>query len=265
MAYPLPATPDRPDSEALPLYDRVLYKVSGEALMGERAFGTDPEAVGRIVDDIIEAKSLGVSLALVVGGGNIFRGAALAAQGLDRVTGDHMGMLAIVMNALVLRMAFEAKGHDAVILSGLAVPQAVETFTQRGMLEHREAGRIIIFAGGTGSPYFTSDTGAALRAAEFGADVIVKGTQVDGIYTADPKLDPHATRYDTLSHTDLLERGLRIMDAAAVALARDNDIDIAVFSIRERGELARVIQGQGRATIVSREQAVDTTADAMRA
>ena len=244
----------------MPLYERILYKVSGEALMGEQGFGIDPDAVSRIVDDIVEARALGVQMALVVGGGNIFRGVALASKGADRVTGDHMGMLAIVMNALALRMAFETRGVDAVVLSGLAVPAVAETFTQRGMLAHRDAGRVVIFAGGTGNPYFTSDTGAALRGAEFGAQAILKGTQVDGIYAADPRMHENAERFDRLSHTDVLERGLRVMDAAAVAMARDNAIDIVVFSIRERGGLQDVLRGEGTYTVVTSERPVDTTA-----
>ena len=243
----------------MPLYERILYKVSGEALMGDRGFGIDPEAVARIVDDIVAARALGVQLAVVVGGGNIFRGVALAADGADRVTGDHMGMLAIVMNALALRMAFESRGVEAVVLSGLAVPAAVETFTQRAMLAHRDAGRVIVFAGGTGNPFFTSDTGAALRAAEFGADAILKGTQVDGIYSADPREEPDAVRFSEMSHTQVLERGLGVMDAAAVAMARDNDIDIVVFSIREPDALQSVLRGEGTSTIVRARRGVDTT------
>lgn len=232
-------------------YQRILYKISGEALMGEQSFGIDPAMVSRVVDDVIAAHELGASIALVVGGGNIFRGVALASKGADRVTGDHMGMLAIVMNALSLRMAFEDKGVSATVLSGLAVPQVCDTFTQRGMREARDRGDIIIFAGGVGSPYFTSDTAAALRAAEFQADAIFKGTQVDGIYSADPKKDKNAKRYDQLTHGDILEKRLAIMDAAAVSLAQDNNIDIVVFSIHQPGELARVLQGQGRFTRVS--------------
>ena len=242
----------------MPLYDRVLYKVSGEVLQGAKGHGIDASARDRIVDDVIAARDLGVQLALVVGGGNFLRGAAVADEGGDRVTGDHMGMLAIVMNALALRMAFEARGVDAVVLSGLAVPAAVETFTQRGLIEHRDANRIIIFAGGTGNPYFTSDTGAALRAAEFGAQAIIKGTKVDGVYSADPQRDPDAERYDTLSHTRLLTEGLKIMDAAAVAMARDNDIDIVVFSIRTHS-LAAVLRGEQPFTTIHREMQVDTT------
>ena len=236
---------------AKPTYSRVLYKISGEALMGSQSFGIDPEMVARVVDDIIEARELGTSMALVVGGGNIFRGVALASKGADRVTGDHMGMLAIVMNALSLRMEFDKRGVPATVLSGLSVPQVCEPFTQRGWIEARERGDVIIFAGGTGNPYFTSDTAAALRAAEFGADAILKGTQVDGIYSADPKKDKNAVRYDALDHAQVLNERLAVMDAAAVSLAQDNDIDIVVFSIHKSGDLARVLRGDGRFTTVS--------------
>ena len=234
-----------------PVYARILYKISGEALMGDQAFGIDPDKVALIVDDIAEAAALGTSIALVVGGGNIFRGMALAAKGADRVTGDHMGMMAIIMNALSLRMELESRNIKTTVLSGLAVPQVCDTFTQRGMVEARDRGDVLIFAGGTGNPYFTSDTAAALRAAEFGADAIFKGTQVDGVYSDDPKKDKNATRYDKLTHGDLLERQLKIMDGSAVALARDNDIDVVVFSIHKTGELARVLCGQGTYTQVS--------------
>jgi uridylate kinase len=237
-----------------PLFGRILYKISGEALIGGQDFGIDPLKVSLIVDDIAEAAALGTSIALVVGGGNIFRGVALASSGADRVTGDQMGMLAIIMNALSLRMEFDKRGISATVLSGLSVPQVCDTFTQRGMNEARDRGDVIIFAGGTGSPFFTSDTAAALRAAEFDADAIVKGTQVDGIYSADPKKDKNATRYDSLTHSDLLEKQLEIMDGSAVALARDNDIDVVVFSIHKPGELARVLCGQGTYTRVSSKE-----------
>ncbi len=219
--------------------------------MGSQGFGIDPEAVSRIIDDIVEARDLGVSIALQVGGGNIFRGVSLASKGADRVTGDHMGMLAIVMNALALRMALDQRGVPAVVLSGLDVPQVCESFTQRGMIAHRDAGKIIIFAGGTGNPYFTSDTAAALRAAEFGANALFKGTQVDGIYAADPKTHPDAERFETLAYQDVLAKGLKIMDAAAVSLAAENKISIVVFSIKEKGGLASILQGGGRCSIVS--------------
>ncbi|WP_341760673.1 UMP kinase [Candidatus Endowatersipora endosymbiont of Watersipora subatra] len=237
-----------------PLFSRVLYKISGEALMGNQGFGIDPNMVDRIVSDVIEAHELGISIALVVGGGNICRGVSLAIEGGDRVTFDHMGMLAIVINALALRTAFESRKVKVTLLSGLAVPQVCELFTQRALAIAREAGDIIIFAGGIGSPYFTSDTAAALRASEFGADVLIKGTQVDGIYSEDPQKNPDAERFDTLKHKDIIERGLHIMDASAVMLAEDNNIDLIVFSIHEKGGLMRVLLGQGRFTRVSQDR-----------
>lgn len=232
-------------------YKRILYKASGEALMGDQGFGIDPVTLARVAADIIEAKALGVEIGVVIGGGNIFRGLALAAKGADRVTGDHMGMLATVMNALAMRMELESQGVEAVVLSGLAIPAACEPFTQRGMIEHRNKGRVVIFAGGTGSPYFTTDTGAALRAAEFGADAIFKGTQVDGVYSADPKKDKNAVRYEHLSHLEVLEKKLEVMDAAAVSLARDNNIPVVIFSIAEKGGLAKILNGEGRSTTIS--------------
>ena len=238
-----------------PLYQRILYKISGEALLGDQPSGIDPNFVARVVDDVLEAKELGCSIALAVGGGNIFRGVQLASGGADRVTGDHMGMLAIVMNALAIRMAFDARDVGATVLSGLAVPQVCETFTQRGMIEARDRGDVLIFAGGTGNPYFTSDTGAALRAAEFGADAILKGTQVDGIYTSDPKKNIKAERLNTLTHDELIEKKLAVMDTSAAVIARDNGIDVVVFSIHEPGSLARVLSGQGTYSTVSAKQA----------
>lgn len=232
-------------------FKRILYKASGEALMGDQGFGIDPETLARIAADIIEAKQLGVEIGVVIGGGNIFRGLSLAAKGADRVTGDHMGMLATVMNALALRMEIEKQGVEAVVLSGLAIPAVCEPFSQRSLRKHRDQGRIIIFSGGTGSPYFTTDTGAALRAAEFGADAIFKGTQVDGVYSADPKKDKNAVRYEQLSHSEVLAKGLEVMDAAAISLARDNNIPVVIFSITEKGGLAKVLSGEGRSTTIS--------------
>jgi len=236
---------------AQPLYRRILYKVSGEALMGDQGFGIDPQTLTRIAGDIAEARSLGVEIGVVIGGGNIFRGISLAAKGADRVTGDHMGMLATVMNAISLRMELESQGVAAAVLSGLDIPAVCEPFSQRALISHRDQGDVVIFAAGTGSPYFTTDTGAALRAAEFGAEAIFKGTQVDGVYSADPKKDKNATRYDKLTHSELLAKGLEVMDAAAVSLARDNNIPVVVFSIAEKGGLAKVLKGDGLATTVS--------------
>lgn len=232
-------------------YARVLFKVSGEALMGSRQFGIDPEMTERIAADIAEAVSMGTRVAVVVGGGNIFRGVALAADGADRVTGDHMGMLATVMNAKALVMALRKTGLDAIVMSAVDMPAFCETFTQRGLDAHLEAGRVVVFAGGTGNPFFTTDTAAALRASEMGADALFKGTQVDGVYSADPKKDPSAERFETITHSQMLSRGLKVMDEAAVALARNAGIPIVVFSLEQKGEFARILKGKGRCTTVT--------------
>ncbi|WP_281287489.1 UMP kinase [Aureimonas fodinaquatilis] len=232
-------------------YKSVLLKVSGEALMGAQGFGIDVTIADRIAGDIRQARELGVEISVVVGGGNIFRGVAVASKGGDRVTGDHMGMLATVINALALRTSLTKLGIDAIVLSAIAMPEICESFSQRAALAHARAGRVVIFAGGTGNPFFTTDSAAALRAAEMGAEALFKGTQVDGIYTADPKLHPDAERYDSLTHDEVLQKGLAVMDTAAVALARENNIPIVVFSIHEAGEFARILTGSGRATVVS--------------
>lgn len=232
-------------------YKTILFKVSGEALMGKQDFGIDPETTARIAADIAEAKKLGVQIALMVGGGNIFRGVSLATKGIDRVSADHMGMLATVMNAIAMKIALNAVGVEAVVLSAIELTTFCETFTQRGLDSHMKAGRVVVFAGGSGHPFFTSDTPAALRACEMKADAIVKGTQVDGIYTADPKTDPNATRFDTLTYSDFLSRGLKVMDTSAVALARDQEIDIVVFSLKEKGGLAKVLKGEATCTTVT--------------
>lgn len=229
---------------------RVLLKISGEALMGDQGFGIDPVTIGRIAGDIAEAVRLGVQVGLVVGGGNIFRGVSVAAKGGSRVAGDHMGMLATVMNGLALADALRAKGVRARVLSAVSMPTICDTFNQRTAEDRFEDGEVVVFVGGTGNPFFTTDSGAALRAAEMGCDAIMKGTNVDGVYSADPKLVPDATRYDTLTHQDVLERGLSIMDATAIALARDNGIPVIVFSIHTPGGIVQVLKGGGRATIV---------------
>ncbi|MEQ8401463.1 MAG: UMP kinase [Roseitalea porphyridii] len=231
-------------------YKRVLLKVSGEALMGNQGFGIDVEVADRIAADVKQAVDLGVQVAIVIGGGNIFRGVAVASRGGDRVTGDHMGMLATVINSLALRTSLVKYGLDAVVLSAIAMPQLCESFSQRKAMWNIEQGRVVIFAGGTGNPYFTTDSAAALRAAEIGADALLKGTQVDGIYSADPKTDPSAERYDRLTHAQVIEKGLNVMDIAAVALTRENRIPIVVFSIHEHGGLALILKGQGRSTVV---------------
>ena len=235
--------------QALPT--RVLLKISGEALMGDQGFGIDGATVDRIAGDIATAHALGVSIGLVVGGGNIFRGVRVAAKGGDRVTGDHMGMLATAINALSLRNALQKLDVPVVVMSAISMPEIMESFSQRKALTHLANGRVVIFAAGTGNPFFTTDTAAALRAAEIGAGLMLKATMVDGIYSADPKIDPTAERFDRLTHDEVLSRGLSVMDTAAVALARENQIPVAVFSIHEPGAFADVLQGRGRATYVA--------------
>ena len=234
-----------------PAYKRVLLKASGEALMGSQGFGIDVSVADRIAHDIKQARSLGVEVGVVIGGGNIFRGVAVASKGGDRVTGDHMGMLATVINSLALRTSLHKIGVDSVVLSAIAMPEICESFSQRQATAYMDEGKVVIFAGGTGNPFFTTDSAAALRAAEIEADALLKGTQVDGIYSADPKKDPNATRFDSLTHKEVLDRGLAVMDTAAVALARENNIPIIVYSIHENGGLAEILQGKGRCTIVS--------------
>ncbi|MFA7413797.1 MAG: UMP kinase [Rhizobium sp.] len=233
------------------LYKRVLLKASGEALMGSQGFGIDVAVADRIASDIAEARAMGVEVGVVVGGGNIFRGVAVASKGGDRVTGDHMGMLGTVINALALATSLRKLNIDTVVLSAIAMPEICESFSQRAALHHLSQGRVVIFAGGTGNPFFTTDSAAALRAAEIGAEAIFKGTQVDGIYSADPKKEPSATRFDRLTHSEMLEKGLAVMDVAAVALARENSIPIIVFSIHEKGGFGEILTGGGHMTIVS--------------
>ncbi|TCD13213.1 UMP kinase [Oricola cellulosilytica] len=238
-----------------PRYKRVLLKVSGEALMGNQGFGIDVEVADRIAGDIKQAVDLGVQVAVVIGGGNIFRGVAVASKGGDRVTGDHMGMLATVINSLALRTSLVKKGVESVVLSAIAMPQLCESFSQRKAMWNIEHGRVVIFAGGTGNPYFTTDSAAALRAAEIGADALFKGTQVDGIYSADPKKDSDAERFPVITHDEVIARGLSVMDIAAVALTRENHIPIVVFSLHEPGGFPQILQGGGRSTLVTEQQA----------
>ncbi|MEM7215896.1 MAG: UMP kinase [Pseudomonadota bacterium] len=232
-------------------YRKVLLKVSGEALMGDQGFGINPETVNRICSDIKEGIDLGAKVAVVVGGGNIFRGVALAAKGADRVSGDHMGMLATVMNAIAMRMALEALNINAVVLSAIEMSEICEPFSQRAAERHFDEGKVVIFAGGTGNPYFTTDTAAALRACEMRCDALMKATQVDGIYSADPKIDPDAERFDKISHSEVLERGLEVMDAAAVSLTKDANIPVVVFSLSQAGGFAKILKGEGRSTTVT--------------
>jgi len=219
--------------------------------MGTQHFGIDVSVVDRIAADIAEARAIGVEVGVVIGGGNIFRGVAVASKGGDRVTGDHMGMLATVINSLALRTSLVKLGVDAVVLSAIAMPELCESFSQRQATSYMDHGKVVIFAGGTGNPFFTTDSAAALRAAEIGADALFKGTQVDGVYSADPKTHPDAVRYDRISHRDVLAAGLSIMDTAAIALARENNIPIIVFSIHQQGGFAAILRGEGRCTIVA--------------
>ena len=234
-----------------PRYRRVLLKISGEALMGDQGFGIEPDTIGRIADDVAEVHALGVEVCLVVGGGNIFRGVKVAGWGVDRATGDYMGMLATVMNALALQSTLERKSVPTRVLSAIPMASISEPYIRRRAQRHMEKGRVVIFAAGTGNPFFTTDTAAALRASEMGCDLLLKGTQVDGVYTADPHKDPTATRYEHLSFHDVLAQDLGVMDAAAIALARENDIPIIVFSIHNKGAFASVLKGEGKSTLIS--------------
>jgi uridylate kinase len=234
-----------------PVYRRVVVKVSGEALMGPDDYGIHQPTLERIAADLVATHGLGVAIGVVVGGGNIFRGVKVSEQGIPRVTGDMMGILATVMNALALESALEKAGIAARTMSALAMPEVCETYERRRALRHLEEGRMVLFAAGTGNPFFTTDTTAVLRAAEIGAEAVLKATDVDGVYSADPKKDKNATRYERLTHQEAIERNLKVMDATAFALARENRIPIIVFSIREKGAIAAVLGGKGRSTVVS--------------
>jgi uridylate kinase len=233
-----------------PVYHRVLLKLSGEALMGEQNFGIDPGVTTQIAKQIGEVQQLGVQTAVVIGGGNLFRGLAASARGMDRATADYMGMLATVINALALQDALEHNGVTTRVATAIEMRAVAEPFIRRRAVRHLEKGRVVVFAAGTGNPYFTTDTAAALRAMEMKADVILKGTKVDGIYTADPMLDPTATKYDDISYLKVLERGLKVMDATAISLCMDNKLPIVVFNLRTEGNLRRVIMGDAVGTTV---------------
>ncbi|WP_228243254.1 UMP kinase [Porphyrobacter sp. GA68] len=237
-----------------PKYQRILLKLSGEVLMGGQNFGIDPLYVARLAEEVKAAKETGLEMCLVIGGGNIFRGISGAAKGLDRTTGDYMGMLATVMNALAMQNALEQLGVETRVQSAIPMASICEPYIRRRAERHLEKGRIVIFAAGTGNPFFTTDTGAALRAAEMNCDALLKGTSVDGVYDRDPKLFPKANRFDTISYGRVLADDLKVMDATAVALCRENAIPIVVFSIRERGNLARVLTGQGVQTVVNSDE-----------
>lgn len=237
-----------------PKYKRVLLKLSGEALMGDEAFGIDPGTVSRVAEEIKIARDSGVEVCLVVGGGNIFRGMKGAAQGMDRSTADYMGMLATVMNALAMQNGLESIGVDTRVLSAIPMASVSEPYIRRRAVRHLERGRVVIFAAGTGNPFFTTDTAAALRAAEMNCDALLKATQVDGVYTADPKKDPDAVRYDSLSYMDVLKQDLQVMDASAISLSRENNIPIVVFSIHNENALVDVLHGRGICTVVGGEK-----------
>ncbi|HYZ33563.1 MAG TPA: UMP kinase [Crenalkalicoccus sp.] len=233
-----------------PAYKRVLLKVSGEALMGERDYGLDTAVLRRIAEDVKGVLDLGVQVCMVIGGGNIFRGIAGAAAGMDRAQADYMGMLATVMNALGMQSALEKIGVPTRVQSAIAMEAVCEPYIRRRAIRHMEKGRVVIFGAGTGNPFFTTDTAAALRAAEMGCDAMLKGTQVDGVYSADPRKRPDAERYETLTYLDMLARDLTVMDAAAISLARENKLPIIVFNIHEPGAFTAVMRGEGRFTTV---------------
>jgi uridylate kinase len=236
----------------MPQYKRILLKLSGEVLMGSQQFGIDPVFVAELAKEVKTAKETGLEICLVIGGGNIFRGMAGAAQGMDRAQADYMGMLATVMNALAMQNALEQLGVPTRVQSAIEMDKVCEPVIRRRAERHLEKGRVVIFAAGVGAPYFTTDSGAALRAAEMRCDALLKGTSVDGVYDSDPKTNPSAKRYDTVDYDTVLAGNLKVMDAAAVALCRDNAIPIVVFSIREQGNLAKVLAGQGTQTTVQK-------------
>ena len=231
-------------------FKRVLLKVSGEALMGDGQYGIDVATVDRIADEVKQAIALGVEVCMVIGGGNIFRGLAGAADGMDRSSADYMGMLATVMNALAMQNGLERMGVPTRVLSAIPMSTVCEPYIRRRATRHMEKGRVVIFAAGTGNPFFTTDTAAALRAAEMSCDALMKGTNVDGVYSADPKKVKDAERYDNLSYMEVLSKDLKVMDASAVSLSRENGIPIVVFSIQESGGFVQVLQGDGACTIV---------------
>lgn len=236
-----------------PKYKRVLLKISGEVLMGEREYGLDPEAVGRIASDVRQVQNMGVQVCLVIGGGNIFRGLAGAAAGMERATADYMGMLATVINSLAMQNALEKLDVPTRVQSAIPMATVAEAYIRRRAVRHMEKGRVVIFAAGTGNPFFTTDTAAALRASEMGCDLLLKGTKVDGVYDADPVKTKDAKRYDRLNYMEVLTKDLGVMDHAAISLARENGIPILVFSIYNAGAFAEVLCGGGRFTVVQDE------------
>lgn len=232
-------------------YKRILLKLSGEALMGEKQYGIDSDRLAEYAEEIKEVANKGVEVAIVIGGGNIFRGLTGAATGMDRVQGDHMGMLATVINGLALQSALEMTGVQTRLQSAIAINEVAEPFIRRRAMRHLEKGRVVIFGGGTGNPYFTTDSAAVLRAIEIEADVILKGTRVDGIYTSDPEKDKNATKFDTISFDDVLLKGLKVMDTTAFTLSQENELPIVVFDMNKKGNLLKLVEGQNIGTVVN--------------
>lgn len=231
-------------------YKRILLKLSGEALMGDQQYGIDGKRLNEYAEDIKEVIKQGVQLAIVIGGGNIFRGLTGASQGMDRVQGDHMGMLATVINGLALQSALEIQGVETRLQTAIKINEVAEPFIRRRAIRHLEKGRVVIFGGGTGNPYFTTDSAAVLRAIEVEADVILKGTRVDGIYTSDPEKDKNATKFDTISFADVLSKGLKVMDTTAFTLSQENELPIVVFDMNTRGNLMKIVAGENIGTVV---------------
>jgi uridylate kinase len=242
-----------------PVYQRILLKLSGEALLGGQQYGIDPPVIQRVAAEIAEVAAMGVQVGLVIGGGNIFRGAGLAEAGMDRITGDHMGMLATVINALALQDALERKGAVARVMSALQIHDVCEDYIRRRAIRHLEKGRVVVLAAGTGNPFFTTDTAASLRAIEIGADVLMKATKVDGVYSADPMLDPNAKRYRALSFDQVLTQRLRIMDATAIVMCRDNNLPLIVFNLNNAGDLVRLVKGETLGTAVANDMPMTGT------
>lgn len=233
-----------------PVYKRILLKLSGEALMGNAEFGIDPEVISRFANEIAELSAQGVELGVVIGGGNIFRGAGLAASGMERVSGDHMGMLATVMNALALQDALEQKGAFCRVMSAIQINEVCEDYLRRRAIRHLEKGRVVIFAAGTGNPFFTTDSAASLRAVEIGADLMLKATQVDGVYNADPKKDPNAVRYAELSYDEVIDKRLGVLDTTAVVMCQEQNMPLRIFDVHKEGNLTKIIYGEDIGTLV---------------
>ena len=231
-------------------YKRILLKLSGEALMGEADYGIDPKVLSRLAREIIEVQHTGIQVGVVIGGGNIFRGAGLAASGMDRVTGDHMGMLATVMNALAMQDAIEKAGGFARTMSAIKINEVCEDFIRRRAVRHLEKGRVVLFAAGTGNPFFTTDSAAALRAIEINAELLLKATKVDGVYDADPNKDANAKRYAQLSYDDVIQRNLQVMDTSAIALCRDHNVPLRIYNMSREGDLMRIMRGEAIGTLV---------------